>query len=188
MNLQSMVVVALRLLALNLLFRGFLELSPKAFQLLKLYQSSSASQSPVETAVPYLVPLVIFTVALLLWLFALPVARFVTRELSEHVEIGALTLADCYSVAFVGFGLYYSLGSLPQVLAWSHFLLKEIASTSGDSWKEELTYEVLGVFIKFVLGLLLFVKGRKWALALASRHTEQFRPPATTASSSPGET
>lgn len=169
MNLQSIVVVALRLLALDFLFRSVLELSPKVFQLLQLYRRSWPTEPALETAFPWLLLAGLATGAILLWVFALPVARFVTKGAPQEVSLGTLTLADCYSVTFIGFGLYFIVGSFPQVLAWCHYLFKLAASTGGDSWKEQLTYEVAGVFIQFALGVLLFVKGRAWALALACR-------------------
>ena len=99
------------------------------------------------------------TCAVLLWVLALPIARLVTRRLPQEISLGALTLADCYSVAFIGVGLFCLASGLPQALTWRHFLLKAAASTSGDSWKEQITYEATGVFIRCGLGVLLFVKG-----------------------------
>ena len=93
------------------------------------------------------------------------------------LTIGALTLADCYSFAFVGVGLLYVASGLPHVLTWGHYVFKMAASTSGESWKEQVNfYQVSQAFIPFIVGLLLFVKGRAWAMALASRQGKTESP------------
>jgi len=171
MNLHSIVAVMLRLMALDLLLHSTLELGPKIFQLLHLYRTSSPGGTSLEMVFPWLLLLGLAAAAILLWVFAPQIARFVTRGIPEQVSLGGLTLADCYSIAFIGFGLYYMGSSLPQVLTWFHYLFKTAASTSGDSWLEQLTYEVVGVFLRFGLGLVLFVKGRTWSVKLACRQT-----------------
>jgi hypothetical protein len=62
---------------------------------------------------------------------------------------------------------------LPQVLNWGHYLFKAAASKPGDSWKEGVEwYQVSQAFIPFIVGVVLFVNGRRWAVALARRQTE----------------
>jgi hypothetical protein len=175
MNLQSLVVVVLRLMALDFLLRVVAQLTPQVLQYLRWYQ-----RSPLENSagvLPWFVLGGLVASGVLLWLLALPIARLVTRRVPQEVCLGALTLADCYSVAFIGVGLLYTANGLPQVLSWGHYLFKTAASTSGGSWKEQVNfYQVWQAFIPFVVGVLLFVKGRAWAVALASRHGKPFSP------------
>lgn len=155
-------------MALDFLLRVTTQLTPSLLSLLRL-RHSALGESPADAALPWLMLIGLVLCAILLWVLASPIARLVTRRVPQEVSLGALTLADCYSVAFIGCGLYYMASSLPQVLTWSHYLFKTAASTSGDSWKEQLTNEVTGVFFQFAIGVLLLVKGRAWAVALACR-------------------
>jgi hypothetical protein len=191
MNLRSLVVVVLRLMALEFLLQVVVQLTPKVLQYLSLYQASQVGNQP--SVLPWLVLAGLVISALLLWFMALPIARLVTRPLPQEISLGALTLADCYSVAFIGVGLLYIANGLPQVLNWGHYLFKAAASTSGDSWKEQVNfYQVSQAFIPFILGALLFFKGRPWAVALASRQTKAESPnpllePTSAAGGSQGE-
>jgi len=76
-------------------------------------------------------------------------------------------------------GLFYISSHFPQVLNWAHYLFKAAASRAGDAWKQGVEwYQVSQAFIPFIVGVVLFVNGRRWAVALARRETES---PAATA-------
>lgn len=170
MNLQSLVVVVLRLTALDFLLRVAVQLAPQLLQFLKFYENSPLGISPAQVAWPWVILVGLVGVAVLLWVLALPIARLVTRRLPQDISFGAMSLLDCYSIAFIGVGLFYIVGYLPQVLNWSHYFLKMAASHSGDSWKDQGNgYQVSQVFVPFIIGVLLFVNGRSWARILATR-------------------
>jgi hypothetical protein len=167
MNLQSLIVVVLRLMALNFLLQVAVQVTPQVIRFLKIYEQA---RSPVEAALPWLILLGLVVSAVLLWMLALPIARLVTRRVPQDVTFGAMSLTDCYSVAFIGIGLLYIASHLPQVLNWSHYLFKAAASRPGTSWKEEVDfYQVTQAFIPFIVGVVLFVNGRSWAVALSRR-------------------
>lgn len=163
MNLQSLVVVVLRLMALDLLLRAAVEFFSVALsQLLPMDRGL--------VVLPWLVLAALIVSAIVLWFLALPVARLVTRGVSNDLSFGSMALVDCYTIAFMAVGLFYVVTGLPQVLNWSHYLFKLAASTNGTSWKEGVNwYEVSQVFIPFIFGVLLFLNGRGWAVALARR-------------------
>ena len=170
MNIQSLVVIVLRLMALDFLLRVALQLTPQMLSFFHLYQSSSADIPHSFVPLPLLLLGAMFATAVLLWFLALPIARFVTRRVSQDLSVGALSLADCYSIAFIGVGLFYISSHLPQVLNWTHFLFKMAASSPGSDWKEQVPwYDVSRAFITFVTGVVLFVNGRRWAVTLARR-------------------
>jgi hypothetical protein len=169
MNLQSLIVVVLRLMALNFLVQVAVQVTPQILQFLRLYELSSREGSRA-LALPLLVLLGLALAAVLLWFLAIPIARLVTRGISQDLSFGAMSLVDCYSIAFMGIGLFYLSSHLPQVLNWAHYLFKAAASTPGDAWKEEVPwYDVWRAFIPFIVGLVLFVNGRKWAVALSRK-------------------
>jgi hypothetical protein len=177
MNLYSLVVVVLRLMALNFLLQVTIQLTPPLLSFLRVHRSSPMGESSVDSALPWVMLIGLVLCAVLLWVLALPIARFVTKQVPQEVSLGGLTLADCYSIAFLGVGLLYMASGLPQVLNWGHYLFKMAASTSGDSWKEQVNfYQVSQAFIPFVVGALLFLKGRPWAVALASRQEKAQSP------------
>jgi hypothetical protein len=168
MNLQSLIVVILRLMALNFFLHVAVQLSPHLLRFTEVSRQGGVADTGSHLVVPLIMVIGLMVGAILIWVFALSVARLVTRGVSRDLSFGALSLVDCYSVAFIGTGLSYIASHFPQVLNWAHFLFKTAASNSGDSWKEGLSgYDVSQAFIPFVVGIVLFVKGRSWAAALA---------------------
>ena len=168
MNLQSLIVVVLRLVALNFFLQVAIQLSPQLLRLTNISRSGGLTDIGSYLMVPVIMVVGLIVGAILIWVFALSIARLVTRGVSRDLSFGSLSLADCYSVAFIGIGLFYIAGHFPQVLNWAHFLFTSAASTSGNSWKERVSgYDVSQAFIPFIVGIVLFVKGRSWAMALA---------------------
>ena len=177
MNLQSLVVVVLRLMALNFLLSVAVQLSLPFTRWLQAIHGSSMGTSAVDAALPWLMLIGLVLSAVSLWVFALPIAGWVTTRVPQDLSLDRVTLADCYSVAFIGVGLLYLANGLPQVLNWSHYMFKLAASTSGDSWKSQVDfYQVSQAFIPFVVGVLLFANGRRWAVALARRQRQAESP------------
>ena len=108
--------------------------------------------------------------AIVLWMFAVPIARAVTRDVPADLSLGTLPLIDCYSIVFMGVGLLYIGNHLPAVLNWAHYLIKMAASHSTDDWKQNVKwYDVSQSIIPFIFGAVLFTNGRRWAIALGRR-------------------
>jgi hypothetical protein len=138
MNLQSLIVVSLRLMALNFLLKVIVQLSPQLLRLSEASRQGGVSDMGSYLAVPALMVIGLIIAAVLIWVFALPVARFVTHGVSCDLSFGSLSLVDCYSVVFIGIGLFNIASQLPQVINWAHYLLKAAASQPGDTWKQGL--------------------------------------------------
>ena len=172
MNLQTLVVVVLRLIALNFLLRIVIEMTPQMLHFAGVYDAFPRDGSRLFVAA-WLVLGGLIVAAVLLWRFALPIARFVTRGVSPDLSFGAMSLVDCYSIAFMSVGLFYCASHFPQVLNWTHYFFKAAASSTGNSGEEGVQgYNVSHAFIPFIVGVVLFVNGRKWAVALARRQTQ----------------
>jgi hypothetical protein len=168
MNLQSLIVVVLRLMALNFFLQVAIQLSPQLLRFTEISRQGGLTDMGSYLAVPVVMVIGLIAGAILIWVFALSIARFVTRGVSRDLSFGSLSLVDCYSVAFIGIGLFYIASHFPQVLNWAHYLFKAAASQPGDTWKERVQwYDVWSAFIPFVVGVVLFVKGRSWAVVLA---------------------
>ncbi len=168
MNLRSLVVVVLRLLSLNFLLQVAVTLTPQLLQFSRSYR-----ELPSEfwlAVLPWVVLGSMIACAVLLWILALPIARLVTRGVAQDISFGAMSLVDCYSIAFMAVGLLYIAGHLPQVLNWTFYLFKAAASRSGTEWRQEVNgYAVSQAYIPFIVGVILFVKGRSWAVTLARK-------------------
>ena len=189
MNLQSLVVVVLRLMALDFLLRVAVQMTPQILMVLRLSNRSPLDDSRSVLALPLLVLAAMIICAVLFWVFALPIARLVTRGISHDFSFGALSLVDCYSIAFMAVGLFYISSNLPQVLNWTHYLFKMAATSAGSSWKEDVKwYDVSQAFLPFIVGVVLFVNGRRWAVALARRQTESSAPATTVSESHESDT
>lgn len=168
MNLQSLVVVALRLIALNFLLE--IIVMSIATVLLQL-NAPSLSNSSLGYLLFY--PGGMFVLPFLLWFLSQSIARLVTRRLPQDISFGAMPLADCYSIAFIGVGLYYIAGYLARVLKLTFHLFKGAAACSGTWWVREVDGAAIAqAFIPFIAGILLFIYGRKWALILARKHAQ----------------
>ncbi len=179
MNLQSLIVVVLRLMALDFLLRVAVQLTPQILQFLRVYEQSPLDGSRSYMVLPWLMLIGLIVAAVLLWSLALPIARFVTRGVSHDLSFGAMSLVDCYSIAFMAVGLFYISSHLPQVLNWAHYFLRTAASGRGDSEQGASGYDISQAFIPFIVGVVLFVNGRRWAVALARRQTESSAPATT---------
>jgi hypothetical protein len=168
MNLQSLIVVVLRLMALNFFLQVWVQLSPQLLRLTEVSRQGGLTDMGSYLVVPLIMVIGLIVGAILIWVFALSIARLATRGVSRDLSFGSLSLVDCYSVAFIGIGLFYIASHFPQVLNWAHYLFKAAASQPGDTWKQGVQwYDVWSAFIPFIVGIVLFVKGRSWAVALA---------------------
>lgn len=172
MDLQSLIVVVLRLMALDFLLRVAVQLTPQILKFLRVYEQSPLDGSRSYMVLLWLMLVGLIVAAVLLWFLALPIARFVTRGVSHDVSFGAMSLVDCYSIAFMAVGLFYISSHLPQVLNWAHYFLKTAASGHREGEQGFSRYEVSQALITFIVGVVLFMNGRRWAVALTRRQTE----------------
>lgn len=168
MNLRSIIVVALRLMALNWLVQGSVQIPLRMLDSLRAHSSSTLDASSA-----YLLPWLVLGAwaggAGMVWFLAPPIAQVVTRGVKTDISIGSLTLTDCYTLAFMVTGLFYIAGHLAQVLNWLHFLL---TTASNSPNRATFGYEISQAFIPFIIGVVLFVKSRTWAAALARKPNE----------------
>ena len=171
MNLQCLIVVVLRLIALDFLLRTTLEFTARIIWYLPEYKRSSVGDLWLML-LPWLLVIGLQVAAIILWFLALPIARLVTRGVSQDLSFGTMSLVDCYSIAFIAVGLFYICSHLAQVVNWAHFILKTAVPGRGYSEQTFNGYDVSQALITFIVGIVLFVKGRKWAVALARRHAE----------------
>jgi hypothetical protein len=172
MNLQSLVVVILRILSLDFLLRVTVQLTPQLLAWSRVQQNPLPDESSFQMAYPWLILGSLVVGAILLWVSAVPIARLVTRNVPQDFSFGAMSLADCYSFAFIGIGLFYMAGHFSKVITWTYYLFRSAASSSGDTWKEQVnSYAVPEAYIPFIVGIILFLNGRKWAVALARKQT-----------------
>ena len=170
MNLPSLVVILLRILALNFLVEIVVTFLPQLY----LYGGSFGS-TPVSNPISFIYLLFIaalITGALMLWSLALPIAQRITHGLPLELSFGALSRVDCYSVAFMVVGLWLTAVHFAHSLNRAHYLFRLAASdrTPGEETFSQISgYDVSSAVIPFIIGIILFLNGRKWAARLAER-------------------
>lgn len=167
MNLASLVVVFLRLMALNFVLNSITHLLPF---ILRFRQEGP--DLDLDSLRPSIILIVIqLAGAALIWLYATTIAHFVTKETSLTVSIGTLTLTDAYSLLFAGMGLFFIARHLSVVLTWIHYLLKR--PQFDRSFEPNIGYDMTNAVVPFLVGLVLFLNSRKFAILLARNHQRQ---------------
>lgn len=177
MNLQSLVVVILRLVSLDFILQVTIRLAPQILRFTDMSLRGSPGGLETMLALPWLMLTGLIGGAVVFWMFAEPIARMVTHGLLSEVSLGTLSLADGYSILFIGVGLCYIASHFSLVLNWTQYMLRTAGSYSGIAGNGDTRlYDILNAFIPFIIGIVLFVNGRKWAIALARRHVESDQP------------
>jgi hypothetical protein len=164
MNTRSLVVIGLRLTALNFFLDGALAVAPFAMSI-----SSAQRADPY----PWLAFISLFILAAVIWMGADSFAALITNGLPDQISLGQLSLADCYSVAFILVGLFYVAGHSPGILNWGIYLIRSGASGSETAWKNQTTfYSIAQSTLPFFVGLAFILKGRRWGIVLADRQNK----------------
>lgn len=171
LNICSVIVVGLRLTALNFLLRVIIELTTPLLIFAGVYRHTGDDAS---STVGWVLVGVLFAAAVLLWVLATPLARLISRGLPEEIALGDLSLADCYSLGFVLIGLVYVVSHLAGVWNWTSFLIQSLVHGPHYPWSDRTRrFEIASVFIPFIAGIILIIKRRKWAIALAGKKPER---------------
>jgi hypothetical protein len=177
MNLQSLLVVALRLMVIDFLLQLVRVAMQYGFQF--LVEPSPSSDNPGTILAVFFMSLLsvcILAAAIFIWAIALPIAERISRGVPHDITLGSLTLADCYSVAFMGIGLYYVIGESASVLNLSFYWLKNSAPGNGNPNDGLSGYDISQSLVPFIAGVMLFVKSRQWAVALARHQGKPAQP------------
>ena len=176
MNLQSLVIVLLRLMSLNLLLQSATQFFPVLFRLGMMYQSVQSGD--LSFGLPWVMVSGFIGGAALLWMFAPSIASFVTNGLPGELSFGSFSLADCYTVVFIAVGLVNVVSQFPSILYWGHFALIAAPSQPGAVWDYSMrSHDIFNAVTRFIVGILLIVSARKWATALARRQMQNEPPP-----------
>jgi hypothetical protein len=162
MPLSSIVVIVLRLFALNWLATA-----------IPLFLSAATLTLPSErnlsVVLRYAPAALLLVAAAALWVLAAPIGRFVSRGVDTSVSIGSLSRADLYSFAFVFLGLFFVLSSFADVINWVHYF----ATVSPDGHRPDPRahnlYQLTRPFVTLALGLLSLVGAPRWTKKLISR-------------------
>ncbi len=97
MNLQSLVVVTLRLITLNFLLLAVIYLTPQLYLFADTIDQDDFLAFDSFTVVPLAIVAGILVGAVLIWIFSQNIARLVVRGLPQEISIGSVTLVDWYS-------------------------------------------------------------------------------------------
>jgi hypothetical protein len=169
LNTQTLIVVVLRLTALNFFLRIFVEISTPLLTAAGVYRHSP-DDAPLMIGWGLVGCLLLG--AILLWALALPVAKLVAKGVPLELSLGDLTLADCYAIAFIGLGTVYIVSHLAPVWNWTAFMVQSLIHGPRYPWSDRTRgYQIATAFLPFIAGIVMVIRGRKWALKLAGAHT-----------------
>jgi len=172
MNLQNLVVVALRLIALNSIIETIVWLLAQLTPILRFFSPEGLSLKVILLICFF--GLLLITFAVLLWVFAIPAARFITKGIDRDISFSPISLLDCYTIAFVGIGLFYGVRCLPDAGYWIYNIFKAVAFNAGREWKERIDfYQAMQAVIPFVVGLILLFQGRSLAVLLMRKQEKK---------------
>lgn len=167
MNLKALVVVLIRLFALNLVVQTVTGFLPRAIQTAPRY----VQPSPIMWA--WLVTGVLILLAVGIWKSATPIALWVTRGQPQEIFVGGLSLADGYSVGFLSVAMLYLLSGTGSAVSWIIYWLQLAGTTSAPLAEQVNFYQALQTFLPVVLAIVLLLRGRAWAVRLAKRHLQE---------------
>jgi hypothetical protein len=134
-----------------------------------IYQRS-ADQAP--TMIAWTLVGALFLGGVLLWSLAVPVARLVARGVPGDISFDNLTLADCYSLSFAVMGMVYIVSHFAGAWNWTMYFLRWLFHRQYTPWSDPgRGYEIMGIFIPFIAGILLILMRKKLARMLAGSST-----------------
>lgn len=154
MPLSSIVVIVIRLFALNWLFTAV----PR---LLSAAATPLPHERPLSVVLGLYAPgglLLIFAAGL--WILTPAVARFVSRGVDSSVNLSGLSRSDLYSFAFVFLGLFFILSSFADVINWIHYFAT--ASPSTPDPRSQNFYQLTQPCLTFVAGVVSLIGAPRW--------------------------
>jgi hypothetical protein len=160
MPLSSIVVIVIRLFALNWLFCALPLLASAAMTPL------APERRFLAVLMPYLPAMLLVIFAVGLWILTPVIVRIVSRGVDTSVSIGGLSRADLYSFAFVFLGLYFILSSFAEVINWIHYFAT--ASHSTPDPRAENFYQLTRPCLTFVAGVVSLVGAPRWTKKLVA--------------------
>jgi hypothetical protein len=162
MPLSSIVVIVIRLFALNWLLSAVPLLLSAATTPLPHERRLSAALMPYAPAVL----LLIFAAGL--WILTPAIARFVSRGVDTRVSMGSLSRSDLYSFAFVFLGLFFMLSSFADVINWIHYFATVSNQDSTRAPRVQNLYQLTRPCLTFIAGLISLLGARRWTKKLVA--------------------
>jgi hypothetical protein len=170
MNIKSIVIIILRLYALNFFLEALIKIIPTAMRILMAFEGLEG----VQKAIPWSLIVILLVFSIIFWFLAFPIANLVTRKLpNDELTLGSLTLINCYTVAFFSIGLFFVVSNVANSFSWFYYIFHMAVSTSGPSWKSEVDwYSASATITPFIVGIVLVFKAKFWADKLLKYHNK----------------
>ncbi|GHC47858.1 hypothetical protein [Roseibacillus persicicus] len=171
MKLSHILIIFLRVFAINWLLVGFF----------RLFVSIPMLTSNWLSAFYLAGPGVYFLAALLAWIFAVKIAKVLIGRADCDVQMAKeITPAMLFSTAFLGIGLYFFLTYLGGSLNWLHYLAitqagHDLMTTAVD--EDSNFYSLTSSLIPCLAGLALAACSPKLGRKLARATESQLSTP-----------
>jgi len=158
MPLQSIIVVFLRISAIQFIVTALTGL-------IQFVSMNTLSTTSVLLILNYPI------LAIIMWIFALPISRFVTRENDVSVSLGGLTRTDLYAFAFVYLGLSFFVTGIGSAVTNLYILLNRAIYHPGvqDSLNTQCLQQLEKQSIQVIFGFICLFNANRFAKKLGSR-------------------
>jgi hypothetical protein len=120
-------------------------------------------------AFKFIPPFVMFLFAVIAWIIAPFLSRFIAGKYDAPIAISGLSLQDLYSFGFVFLGLYFILSSMGGFLYSFFYSLTIAASHDFDPERKKSLYENLRPSVTMVAGFISLTYGKIWAKKLLDK-------------------
>jgi hypothetical protein len=162
MPLSSIVVIVIRLFALNWLFTA-------VPLLLSAATTSLHHERPLPAVLMLYAPAVLLLIfAPGLWILTPAIARLVSRGVDTSVSIGSLSRSDLYSFAFVFLGLFFILSSFADVINWIHYFATVSREDPRHDPRVQDLYQLTRPCLTLGFGLVLLLGAPRWTRKLVA--------------------
>jgi hypothetical protein len=161
MPLSSIVIIVIRLFALNWCLH--------AVSLTLAATALSHQRSLSVLLFGYGPGVFLLLLAIVLWVLARAVARFVSRGVDTIVNVGRLSRSDLYSFAFVFLGLFFVLSSVGDVINWMHYFATGASVDPLRNTRVQSLYQLTRPFLTFAAGLVSLLGAPHWTRKLVNR-------------------
>ena len=164
MPLTALVTIVLRLFAIYYTITGLISVTSAIARSVNRWAGSTQDGGLFLACVPLLV-----AVGLFLW--SRPIAKWVTPRDAEPLQFGPVTRRDMARFGFTILGLYFVVASLPALVNWMHHYIVTAQTTdASDPTRMEAFYGFTEMLVMFLAGAVTLLFAPHFSRKLTAFH------------------
>jgi hypothetical protein len=165
MLVSTIVLIVVRLFSIQWLVQGLSMLA------VSFSEQAYASNDSLRF-LRFLPPVSLIVLSVIGWIVAPCLSVRIPGQQNVSLPVTGLSLRDLYCFAFVFLGLYFSLGSVADVLNWLHYSMLASLGHDFDPARKISLYALSRPLITFLAGLICIFSGRGWASKLSDHEAK----------------